>query len=296
MDELECLKATATRLIGQMRNFLDAPIEYDRARNGYFYDTSAAHPYELPGLWFNNSELYALLTAQALLEQVDPGLYSEQIRPLGERIRVMLEKAGHKDDESARRIRILSLARRRFDNHLFRHIASATLERKRLRICYHGRGDDNRKEREISPQRLVHYRNNWYLDAWCHASDGYRTFAVERIEQAQHLMSGAKAISEQVLDEYYASAFGIFSGKAEHTAVLHFTPERARWVAEEEWHPNQTTHWLDDGRFELCIPYGNPTELIMDILKYGTDVEVVAPISLRRQVVQRIQQMAALYA
>ena len=106
----------------------------------------------------------------------------------------------------------------------------------------------------------------------------------------------AKAISEQTLDDYFTGAFGIFSGKATETAVLHFTKERARWVAEEEWHPAQQTRWLDDGRYELSIPYGNPTELIMDILKYGTDVEVIAPAELRSVVKQRIVEMAALYA
>ena len=106
----------------------------------------------------------------------------------------------------------------------------------------------------------------------------------------------AKAISEKALDDYFAGAFGIFSGKATETAVLHFTAERARWVAEEEWHPAQQSRWLDDGRYELCIPYGNPTELIMDILKYGTDVEVIAPAELRSVVKQRIVEMAALYA
>ncbi len=295
-EELECSRATANRHIREMRLYLNAPIEYDRAGNGYFYDRSIAlHPYELPGLWFNTSELHALLTAQSLLERVDPGLYSEQIEPLGDRIRSMLERAGHRDDESMRRIRILSLAKRRFDNHLFRNIAGATLERKRLQICYHGRGNNNFTEREISPQRLVHYRDNWYLDSWCHASDGYRTFAVERITQAHRLKARAKSVSEQALDNYFTGAFGIFSGPATHTAVLHFTPERARWVAEEEWHPKQTSRWLEDERYELRIPYGNPTELIMDILKYGTDVEVVKPASLRNAVKRRIQQMVEIY-
>lgn len=295
MDKLECSKATAKRLISQMRLYLDAPIEYDRQHNGYYYDHKAQHAYELPGLWFNTSELHALLTAQALLERVDPGLYGEQLKPLGGRIRAMLEKAGHRDDESARCIRILSLAKRCFDNHTFRLVASAVLDRKQLRIRYHGRGDNNFSERDISPQRLVHYRDNWYLDAWCHSRNEFRTFAIERIEQASRLKHKAKTISEQTLDAYFASAFGIFSGPATHTAVLHFTPERARWVAEEEWHPAQQSRWLDDGCYELRIPYGNPTELIMDVLKYGTDVEVIGPARLRNDVKRRINAMAEVY-
>lgn len=295
MDELECARPTARRIIKYMREFLDAPIEYRRDLNGYFYDTRSEHSFQLPGLWFNTSELHALLTAQALLERVDPGLYSEQLRPLTDRISHILETAGHHDSEQLQRIRILALARRRFDNHVFRLVASAVLQRWRLHIHYTGRGSDNRSEREISPQRLVHYRDNWYLDAWCHRKNAFRTFAIERIEHPTVLDKPAKAISEKALDDYFASAFGIFAGRATNMAVLHFSAERARWVAEEEWHPAQQSCRLDDGRFELRIPYGNPTELIMDILKYGTDVEVISPASLRTAVKQRIESMAQIY-
>jgi predicted DNA-binding transcriptional regulator YafY len=187
------------------------------------------------------------------------------------------------------------LAKRPFNNHLFRHIAAATLARKRLLICYRGRGKDRLSEREVSPQRLVHYRDNWYLDAWCHVSDALRTFAVERVEKACKIDASATAISEQTLDDYLSSAFGIFSGPAKHIAMLRFTPERARWVAEEEWHPEQSARWLEDGSYELRIPYGNPTELIMDILKYGADVEVIDPASLRSAVKQRTLEMAKRY-
>ena len=296
MQQLECSKATAKRIIENMRLYLSAPLEYDRARNGYYYNNqNSEHPFQLPGIWFNTSELHSLLTAQALLERVDPGLYSSQLRPLHGKIRDILRKAGHKDTESYRRIRILSLAKRKFDNHVFRQIATAVLERKQLHVIYNGRGDGKASKRIISPQRCVHYRDNWYLDAWCHSRDDFRTFAVERIEQARVLNQAAKHISEKELDSHFASAYGIFSGKATQTAVLRFSPQRARWVAEEEWHPQQQGHWREDGYYELHIPYGNPTELIMDILKHGADVEVIKPASLRRTVRQRIYNMAYLY-
>lgn len=71
-----------------------------------------------------------------------------------------------------------------------------------------------------------------------------------------------------------------------HTAVLRFIAERARWVASEEWHPEQQGRFLPDGRYELSLPYGDPRELIMDILKYGPDVEVMAPDDLRAAVAE----------
>jgi predicted DNA-binding transcriptional regulator YafY len=78
--------------------------------------------------------------------------------------------------------------------------------------------------------------------------------------------------------------------------VLRFTAERARWVADEHWHPDQQGHWLDDGRFELSIPYSDPRELLLDILKYGAEVEVVAPPGLRQSVMTRLRSALMQYA
>ena len=295
-DELECSKATAKRIIQKMRLYLDAPIEYNRALNGYFYNHhDDEHPYELPGLWFNTSELHALLAAETLLENVDPGLYSPQLAPLKKRIEVLLEHTGERHDEVSKRIRILAIAQRKFNNHIFRHLTTAVLQRKQLQLQYRGRQQNSNSERTVSPQRLVHYRYNWYLDCWCHLRHEFRTFAVERIHHASVLKQPAREFSETELNDYFASAFGIFSGEAKHTAILHFTPQRARWVAEEQWHPQQQSRWLDNGHFELRIPYGNPTELLMDILKYGADVEVIKPASLRSEVKQLIAAMTKLY-
>src|SRR4030067_2182248 len=66
-------------------------------------------------------------------------------------------------------------------------VACALLQRNSLHISYHGRGNDETSSREISPQRLIHYRDNWYLDAWCHSRNALRSFAVERITAAKAL-------------------------------------------------------------------------------------------------------------
>ena len=59
--------------------------------------------------------------------------------------------------------------------------------------------------------------------------------------------------------------------------MLVFTAERARWVADERWHPQQEGRWLEDGRYELRIPYREPRELVMDILRHGSGITVLAP-------------------
>lgn len=293
--EMECSRATLHRTIEHMRTHLSAPIAYDRERNGYHYDQAGEHPYELPGLWFNASELYALLASHQLLSATHPGLLDRHIAPLRRRIEQLLARRQLSWDDVAKRVRILPVGVRAAENPRFPAVADALLQRRRLHIRYYGRATDKLSERDVSPQRLVHYRDNWYLDAWCHLKQALRSFSVDRIQRATRLGDLALDLTDADLDDYYTTAYGIFAGAPTETAVLRFTPERARWVADERWHPAQESCWLPDGRYELRVPYSDPRELVMDILKYGPDVEVAAPASLRESVATRVRETTARY-
>jgi proteasome accessory factor C len=147
----------------------------------------------------------------------------------------------------------------------------------------------------VSPQRLVHYRDNWYLDAWCHLRDDLRVFSVDAVAGVDLLDHQAKAVSDVVLDRELAAGYGIFAGSRTQTAVLKFEPTRARWVSRETWHPQQKGRLQADGSWVLEVPYSDPRELVMDILKYGAGVEVLEPEDLRRQVADQIRDAAGIY-
>ena len=196
--------------------------------------------------------------------------------------------------EASQRIRVLPMSARSAGEH-FRTLASATLQRRRLRIVYKSRSRDETSEREVSPQHLVHYRDNWYLDAWCHQRRGLRIFSVDRVHSAAELQTRTDDVPEAALAEHFASSYGIFAGKANKIAVLRFTAERARWVADERWHPEQSGQFLTNGSYELRIPYRDERELVMDILRHGPEVEVLAPAPLRDAVISRLRSALKRY-
>lgn len=292
--QLGCSTTTLNRIIQEARLYLNAPIIYDRKHKGYCYEASQREAFELPSLWFNASELLALLTSYKMLEDVQPGIMEPHIAPLKEKIKSILGKqqSGHR--EIANRIRILQSSTRTINAQLFQKVAGAVVCREQLKILYHGRDRDVITERWISPQRLVFYKDNWYLDAWCHLRKGLRSFSLDRI----HVITQgdpAKAINEKKLDDHFSHSYGIFSGQATHQAVLRFSSNAARWVADEVWHPDQKTNVLKDGGVELTLPYSDPRELIMDILKYGNEIEVLAPSLLREKVAGILRNAADIY-
>jgi len=295
MERLECSQATLYRLVAELRDFLGAPLEQDADNRGFYYDRSYDQPFELPGIWISPAELQALLTARQVLGNVQPGLLEGELESLQGRISSLLQNKGVDAQESQSRIHIQSVAGRPVPEHLFQDVMSALIGRQQLHISYHGRRKDDLSERDISPQRLTQYRNSWYLDAWCHKAAGLRSFSLERISEQALLGEVAKEVPVKVLTTHFDSAYGIFSGPAEHTARLKFTPEMSRWIAEERWHPDQKGFYDDEGAWTMELPFSSARELVMDILRYGSEVEVISPDFLRNAVAESARQAAAIY-
>jgi predicted DNA-binding transcriptional regulator YafY len=297
LDALEVSRATFKRDLEYLRDRFNAPIVYDADHEGYRFDDKVEDRavWQLPGLWFSAEELLALLTMDRLLAELAPGVLSEVIGPFRKRIKELLASGEHSAQDVASRIRVLTMGSRAIEPAYFRTIATALLSRRRLRVRHNRRQDGDVLEREISPQRLVHYRDNWYVDAFCHKRQALRTFAVDAIEQATVLDKAAKEVGEDSLERHFASGYGIFAGAETQEAVLMFNATRARWVSRETWHPKQDGKLQLDGTYLLKFPYSREPELVMDILKYGADVEVLAPESLRQAVAAQLTEAARHY-
>jgi len=296
MERLECSQATLYRLVNELRDFLGAPIEQDADTRGFYYDRSYDQPFELPGIWISPGELQALLTARQVLSNVQPGLLEGELESLQGRITSLLQQRGLETEGGPSRIHIQQAAGRAVPARMFQDVLGALIQRRRLRIRYHGRRRDEESERVISPQRLTQYRNSWYLDAWCHEARGLRSFALERVREQSVLEDAAKEVAAEDLSAHFDDSYGIFSGPAEHSAELRFSPEMARWVSEELWHPDQQGSFEADGSWLLKVPFSSARELIMDVLRYGAEVEVLGPDFLREAVAAEAGRTAGIYS
>lgn len=293
--KLECSKSTLHRAINALKDHLNAPVVFDANAGGYKYGKpETGEAFELPGLWFTAHELQALALMQRLIKDAGGGLLEEHLGALAKRLDELTKHQHLNLGEAAQRLRFPAIAARPA-GAAFNTVASATLKRQKLWLEYHARSTDEVTERTVSPQRIVHYREAWYLDAWDEGKDALRSFSIDRIRRATVLDESALDVPDAELDDHYASAYGIFGGKADKVAVLRFTPERARWVADEQWHPQQQGRWLPDGSYELSIPYRESRELIMDVMRNGPGVQVIAPVDLRQAVASQLRAAAAQY-
>jgi predicted DNA-binding transcriptional regulator YafY len=298
-EALAVSPATLKRDLAFLRERMDAPIVYDNLANGYHFGSGAGGKagarHELPGLWFSENEIHALLTMHQLLAGLDDdGVLARQLQG-------MLGSDARQARELMRRVKVIGTARRRVPSRYFELLGSALLQRRRVALRYFKRSDRSTSEREVSPQRLVNYRATWYLDAWCHASEGLRRFALDAIRDAGLLEGKAKNVGVRELEAELDGGYGIYGGAGAKVkwATLVFDAAAALWVANEEWHPQQKSRWLDGtagmGRYKLQVPYSDPTELAMDILRHGDSVTVTGDKTLAAAVARRLRDAAAQY-
>jgi predicted DNA-binding transcriptional regulator YafY len=302
LDELDISLATFKRDLDVLRDQMQAPIVWQRADfdqpPGYVLEDKgwSSGKLGLPRAWFSATEIYALLMIDELARHIGPGLLTEHLQPLVTRVTMMLGAADDTPEDIRSRVRILSSASKRKAAPHFETVAKAAVRKRRIQIRYFARSRNERSERVVSPQRLIHYKENWYLVAWCHKVDGPRMFALDSIEEAVMLKDEARSVARKEIDALIGRDFGIYAGKKRQWAKLVFTPDQARWVTSEIWHPEQKSETRADGSYVLEVPYSDSRELVLEILRFGADVEVVEPAALRKEVATRLRAAAARYS
>lgn len=301
LDEVEVSRATLKRDLQYLRSRMDAPIVYERFDNGYKLKVDPRDQrqknHHLPGVWFSERELYALLTMHQLIQGLDEGgVLARHLQPLLEKLHSMLGASEEEAEQLMKRVKIFSAARRPVPSRWFELFGDALLKRRRVHMRYQSRGRQEATERDVSPQRLVHYRSTWYLDAWCHHREKLLRFALDAVDGAEVVDRKAKDVPIRTVEAELDSGYGIFAGNKPRWATLVFSAAAAQWVSREEWHSNQRTRWLDDGSFEMELPYVNETELVMDVMRHGSQVIVKAPSSLCGAVAEQHRAASCQYS
>ena len=292
-ERLECDPATVKRLVAEFRAKYDAPIASSRA--GYAWRPRPDQRFELPGTWLGQPELLALMVLDHALATLGSRVMEREFKALRKKVQQLLKTDAIDGGDFVKRLRVVSSRQRLAPLPFFSDVVAALQRRTQLQFDYYSRSRDSAEQRTVSPQRLVLYRDNWYLDAWCHRRQALRTFALDAVRESRLLSEAAIDLPDAELDQHFSRSFGIFSGVPAALAELRFSPAAARWVSAEHWHPDQVQRFTDDGALLLQVPYANPTELLREILAWGDQVEVLAPAALRASVRAQLQAALAQY-
>lgn len=217
MRLFEASHATHKGDIRHLRDRMSAPVDRDGKRGGWVREQSrptVGTQYERPGFWRSAEEILARLTMQHLLVNLEPrGWLGSHIAALAQRLAQALDGGLPPNAEVARSIRVQTAGARRVQLPYFPAIASSLLRRNRVDIVYHARSQNQTSKRELSTQRLVHYRDYRHLDAGCRLCQGLRSFSVEAVHMVNLLDRAAIEVPAAELDAALGAGHGSFAGR-----------------------------------------------------------------------------------
>ena len=292
-EHFEIAPKTAQRSIDHFRDRLQAPLEYDQSRKGYYYTDPT---FQLPVIRISEGELLALLISRKLISEASAGSLADELGSVSKRLGSLLAASlpGRARPEDAFSFRWKSIGPT--DPLTFKIVTSALLQGKLLTFCYYSPTSSACTMRTVEPHHMVNYMGNWHLIAWCHLRREWRDFVLGRMTLAS--VEGADFLIRPKEDwqPYLKDTFGIFQNHRIFNVVLRFSPERARWIRGEMWHENQIEVVQENGSLILTIPASHEQEILMEILKHGSHVEVLEPGWLREKVVRELKGAMCNYA
>ncbi len=282
--EFEISSATAHRDVAYLRDRLLAPLAFHQQKNGYFYTRD---DFQLP---FEDSPAMTLILGLLGNMAEEAGLSElPELKEIQKRLQGVLFP-GKKN--IADYLHCEWIEKESINGTLFKSVLSSLREQRHLKITYRdGTGQSSR--RIVEPLKLVNYQGRWYLLAWCRSKEGRRMFHLARMTKAMQM----KAHIEHTMpenDNWLTDSFGIFKGPVAYQAIIKFTGTASEIVRHQHWHPAQEIRQEHDG-VVLNLPVADDRELIMKVLQFGAEAEVIAPETLRKKLHQEIQQMGRNY-
>ncbi len=283
---------TAQRSIDYMRDTLCAPLDYDAHRRGYFYTESG---FALPAFEVSQNELLAILLAQNLLSGSAGGLISHSIRSFGRKLFATTGAIGLSEERINTAFSAVWHGYTPAEAETFRIVADALVQRRRLVFRYFAPSTNESTDRLVEPAHLQHYMGSWILLAFCTDRQAWRKFHLGRMRQVRLTGTEFSPVSPACVLQHLQGAFGIFQSGQPQEVALHFNAYRARWLRDEFWHPDQVIEEQPDGSLVMRFTVTDLREVKLRVLQYGAQVEVLAPVELREEVLAEIGLMIKVY-
>lgn len=293
-EKFEMSSKTAQRDIEFMRDRMKAPLVYVSEKRGYAYQEKA---YELPGLWINEQELAALFIASRLASTIpDRKLKSSFKSFLGQVVSFRTFHTPFSLDELGARISVKNIEYARVDETIFQKVVDALFHEKALKIEYYSPHKNEATQRVIHPLHLLQYMGSWHVISHCSLRNELRDFALARIRFVEPAFEAKRPeFPPDSIKEYIRKNFGLISSDARIEVCLKFSADIVPWVSEQIWHSEQKQDLRPDGSLCLTFTVANLWEVKREILKYGSQVEVLYPDELRKEIRDEIGKMTTIY-
>lgn len=290
-------RKTALRDIDFLRDQLGAPIDFDKRLNTYHYTERG---YFLPAVYMQEKDVAAFYIADKILKQYESAPYYRDLKYAFDKLLMYVPEPLTRD-AAATIFAFEQPPSSPVEHEHFQALRRAAEARYSVRITYRAHSKRETTERIVNPYTLVNHHGDWYLIAYCHTRKDIRTFALSRILALTSVDSERDVEKFEIpdgfsIDAYLNESFELNRENRDYRIELKFTPYQAQWIRERTWHTSQTLRELPDGSLILSFTVRGLGDVKRWTLKYGAEVEVLAPKELRDAVADEVKKLAAVYA
>jgi predicted DNA-binding transcriptional regulator YafY len=294
MDRFEVSERTVHADIAFLRQRFDAPLAYDRGRNGYYYTNPR---FSLGTMMVSEGELLAFFVSIEVARRYLGTSFEEPLRRAVDKLAGQLPTEIQVDlSQLAQHYTFHAGATAGTDPALLAALFEAIRERWRINMVYFTASRGERNRRIIEPYHLYNVRGDWQVIAFDHLRQQFRNFAVSRCEEwtvdKHERFSRDPGFSPET---YLAQSFLAERGDNAVEIVVWFDAYQAHYIRGRQWHPTQQLEEHDDGSLTLRFRSGALNEIRRWAMSYGRHARVVAPISLAQEVAAEARALAQIY-
>jgi predicted DNA-binding transcriptional regulator YafY len=219
-----------------MRDSLDAPIEYDAKRRGYYYSTQT---YRLPATYTDANNLLALGVTKSLLSLYQGTPIHDAAESLLNSITAPLRgkdgAAWYDTRIVVPRLPVVSV-----NADTWNSIITALRDNKIITFDYRGVRDLEFNARRVRPYQLLFDSGVWYLYGYAEERKAARIFSLSRMENVR--------LSEETFSlpsnfDYCThsgdSYFGVFAADKKYRFKVEFFADSSVWIKERLWAADQ---------------------------------------------------------
>lgn len=170
---------------------------------------------------------------------------------------------------------------KKHDDERFELLKYAVIHHRSVKITYASSYEEIR-ERVVYPQKLMYKARAWYLKAWCTVRQAFRVFKLVRILDYEILK---ETFSFRDIPKEESAKQSSALQSAEISMLLRFPGEMAYRVYDE--FDREQVERQENGDLLVSAQMPEDEWLMGFLLSFGTQLEVISPVSLREQLAER---------
>jgi predicted DNA-binding transcriptional regulator YafY len=294
--EWEVSYKTIQRDIDYLKDAHNAPIEYDKPHNGFYYKNPT---WFLPAVMLSEGDIFALLIGSQALQMYQGTPMAGELKAIYAKLAQLLpEQISVPPELIFNRLSFLGAPCRPINADIWKSLVRGILHQRVMWIEYASPRSKEPKEHTIHPLHLANIEGDWYVLAHETRWKDIAQFAVSRIRKAA--LQDATFVppkgfdAKRVLKDRFGKFIHVDGGKR-ITVRLRFSPEIANYISERSWHPQQKLRILRTGEAELQFPVADLADVVPWVLSFGADVKVFQPRTLRAAVLARLRETFIMY-